>query len=167
MLLIAYHTSFKSYDDTGSAHGSLSVYKHYENATTSVQVDGMLAGPKPIDSAVRQGCPLSMVLYALCLHPPLLTLEEHLPGIKSGRCTRSVPVVAYADDVTGFVTQPEDFNIIHQAVRCYEQATGAKLNPTKSTALVIGNWKVPATAPGIDFHSQVTILGVNFGPGRE
>jgi hypothetical protein len=41
----------------------------YENATASVQINGILAGPIQIHSAVRPGCPLSMVLYALCLHP--------------------------------------------------------------------------------------------------
>jgi hypothetical protein len=71
-----------------------------ENATASVQFNGTLAGPITILSAVRQGCPLIMVLYALCLHPLLRTLEETLPGIQLGRHWRSVPVIAYADDVT-------------------------------------------------------------------
>jgi len=47
----------------------------HENATGSVQINGTLAGPIPIHSAVRQGCPLSMVLYALCLHPLLHALD--------------------------------------------------------------------------------------------
>jgi hypothetical protein len=72
----------------------------YANATASVQINRILAGPIPIHSAVRQGSSLSVVLYALCLHPLLRTLEKHLPGIKLARCTLSVPVVAYADDVT-------------------------------------------------------------------
>jgi hypothetical protein len=47
----------------------------YENATASQQINGVLAGPIPIQSAIRQGCPLSMALYALCVHPLLRTLE--------------------------------------------------------------------------------------------
>jgi len=61
----------------------------YENATASVQINGTLAGPISIQSAVRQGCPLSMTLYALCLHPLLRTLEDNLPEIRLGRSTRS------------------------------------------------------------------------------
>jgi len=79
----------------------------YENAMASVQINGTLAGPIPIQSAVRQGCPLSMILYSLCLHPLLRTLEDNLPGIKLGRSTRSSPVVAYGDDVTVLVTYLE------------------------------------------------------------
>jgi hypothetical protein len=104
-----------------------------------------------------------MVLYALCLHPLLRTIEQHLPGIPIGHLTRSVPVVAYADDITVCVTRPEDFTFILQAVRCYEQATGARLNPKKSKALPIGPWTEPAAALGIEFHDQITILGVAFG----
>ena len=134
----------------------------YDNAIASVQINGTLAGPIPINSGVRQGCPLSMVLYALCLHPLLRTLEKQLPGIPAGHHTHSVPVVAYVDDVTICVTRPEDFTVILQAVRVYEQATGARLNPKKSKALAIGPWTEPPTALGIEFHEQVTILGVTF-----
>jgi hypothetical protein len=48
----------------------------YENATASLQINGVLAGPIPIQSAIRQECPLSMALSALCLHPLLRTLED-------------------------------------------------------------------------------------------
>jgi len=51
---------------------------------------------------------------------------------------QSPPVVAYADNVTVLVTQPGDFAIIYEAVRCYEKATGAKLNSYKSKALHMG-----------------------------
>jgi len=62
----------------------------YENATASFQINGTLAGPIPIQSVVRQGCPLSMTLYALSLHQILRTLEGNLPGIRLGRSTRSL-----------------------------------------------------------------------------
>ena len=104
-----------------------------------------------------------MILFALCLHPFLRTLEEKLPGIRLSRSTRSPPVVAYADNVTVFVTQPGDFAIIQEAVQCYEKATRAKLNSQKSKALPTGGWLQPATALGIEFQGQVTILGITYG----
>jgi len=79
-----------------------------------------------------------MILYALLLHPLLRSIDDNLEGNRLGRSTRSPTVVAYADDVTILVTQPGDFAIIHEAVRCYEKATGAKLNSQKSKALPIG-----------------------------
>jgi len=57
-----------------------------------------------------------MILYALCLHTLLRTLEDNMPGIRLRQSTRSPTVVVYADDVTVLVTQPGDFAIIHEAV---------------------------------------------------
>jgi hypothetical protein len=62
---------------TGSEH-------MYGGATSSARVNGQLYGPIPIDYAIRQGCPLSMELYALCLHTLLKILERNLTGIQLG-----------------------------------------------------------------------------------
>jgi hypothetical protein len=56
----------------------------YKNATASLQINGALEGHIPIQSAIRQGCPLSMALYALCVHPLLRTLENRLTGVSIG-----------------------------------------------------------------------------------
>ena len=41
----------------------------YENATSMVQVNGYMSAPFPIQCSVRQGCPLSMTLFTLCINP--------------------------------------------------------------------------------------------------
>ena len=48
----------------------------YENAVSLVQINGENARPIPIRSSL-QGCPMSMVLFALCLNPLLRLLEKH------------------------------------------------------------------------------------------
>jgi hypothetical protein len=103
-------------------------------------------------------------LYALCLHPLLRTLEMELTGVKVGQRARRVSIVAYADDVTVFVTHPTDFVTIRNVVRTFEEATGAHLNPKKSKALAVGTWAKPPTILGIGFCHHVKILGVMFGP---
>jgi hypothetical protein len=47
----------------------------YENAVSSVQTIGQIAGPIPIRCSVRQGCHMSMVLFALCLSTLLRLLK--------------------------------------------------------------------------------------------
>ena len=59
-------------------------------------------------------------------------------------------------------TQPGDFDTISQSIHTYEKAKGARINTQKSKALAIANWIDLATALGIDFQDQVTILGIKF-----
>ena len=71
----------------------------YENATSTIQINGHQSGPIPIRSSVRQGCPMSMLLYALCLNPLLCILENKLTGLRIKQRDPKTAVVAYADDV--------------------------------------------------------------------
>jgi len=143
------------------------IHSLYEHATASVQIKGALAGPIPIQSAIRQRCPLSMALYALSSHPLLRTLEGKLTGVKLGRRRHSITVVAYTEDITVFVTHPMDIKIICHKVRMCEQATEEQLNPRKSKALALGGWLVPISLMGIELYQQVKILGVMFGSTLE
>jgi len=111
----------------------------YEGAASSAQINGHIAGPIPIQCSVRQGCPMSMILFALCVDPLLRILEQKLPGIHIGKRANKTVVVAYADDVTIFVTSPTDLPVIHDAIQCYEKATGARLNTRKSKALAVAD----------------------------
>ena len=54
----------------------------YEDAASSVQINGHIAGPIPIHCSVRQGCPMSMMVFALCVDPLLRIFEQKLPGIQ-------------------------------------------------------------------------------------
>jgi len=136
----------------------------YSEVTASVQINDTLAGPRPIQCGVRQGYPLSMVLYALCLHPLLSTLDHSLQEPKVGRRKRCRPVLAYADDVTVFVTHPAEFVTIRQTIQCFENDTGALHYRSKSKAMALCRWTAPATELGIVFHDSIKVLGVNFGP---
>jgi len=103
-----------------------------------------------------------MVLYVLCLHPLLLMIEQRLSDIKIGRRARPTSVLAYADDITIFVTSTCDFPIIEDATRQYGKASGALLIPQKSKVLVVGTWDSPETVLVIKYHPHVKILGISF-----
>jgi hypothetical protein len=57
----------------------------YEEAASSIQINGHVSGPIPFHSSVRQGYPMSMLLFALCVDPLLRILEQKLPGIRTGK----------------------------------------------------------------------------------
>jgi hypothetical protein len=59
----------------------------YTGATSQVKVNGYTSRPIPIHSAIRQSCPLSMTLYAICLDPLLHAISKEIPGYRHGRTT--------------------------------------------------------------------------------
>jgi hypothetical protein len=84
-------------------------------------------------------------------------------GEQVGRQTVGTKVIAYADDVTAFVTNPGELAAVQNAVLLFEKATEAKLNPRKSKALAVGPWSTPVTELHIDTYERVKILGYTFG----
>jgi len=133
----------------------------YENATSMVQVNGHISAPFPIQCSVRQGCPLSMCLFTLCINPLIYRLRQQLRGIQINRRQRKMAVVAYADDITGFVTAPEEITAIELALRCYERATGAKLNIEKSHALAVGTWDTTRRVMDIPYSNEIKVLEIH------
>jgi hypothetical protein len=83
-----------------------------------------------------------MQLFAVFETPALYPRGQ--TGIQIGRPSNMV-VVAYADNVTIFLTS-DDIRTIQDAIRCYEAASGARLNVEKSKAMTIGSW---VTSTGI------------------
>ena len=134
----------------------------YEEAASSIQINGNVAGPIPIHSSVRQECPISMLLFALCVDPLLPILDQKLQVIRIGKRARKTVVVAYADDITILVTTPTDVPVISDAIKSYEKATGTRLNTRKSKALAVGEWTTFMDMLNIPYHAEIKILGVIF-----
>jgi hypothetical protein len=68
----------------------------------------------------------------------------------------------YADDVTIFVSTPDDIPKLEDALCQYERATGAKINTLKSKALPLAGWPSSQTVLGIPYTDRLTILGLTF-----
>jgi hypothetical protein len=119
----------------------------YDKAFSSIHINGLTTGPNPIRCSVRQGYPMSMLLFALCLNPLLTLLDQRLTVIRIGR-TRTA-VVTYADDITLFVTTPADIAAFREVIRTYERANAASLIIRNSKALATGPWDTAMNMMGI------------------
>ncbi|KAM7298415.1 hypothetical protein ISCGN_019010 [Ixodes scapularis] len=134
----------------------------YSGLTGHLQVNGCLLPPFPVSRGVRQGCPLSPLLYVLSLDPLLRRLAScsricgfPLPG------RDSVVVSAYADDVSLFVRNSDSFEAAGQLFLEYGALSGACLNTTKSQALEFGG-SPPALPADIQIVNELRVLGVFF-----
>jgi hypothetical protein len=134
----------------------------YENTTSSIQINGYVSSPVPINCSIRQGCPLSMLLFALCLDPFLRKLDETLKGHRTANHSRRQIVIAYADDVTIILQSPQEVPLVQEAIRVYEAASSASLNLQKSKAMALGSWNTTNTVMGLDYQNELRILGIRF-----
>ena len=128
------------------------------NSTSSVQINGYRSCPFPIKRSIRQGCPLSMFLYAMCLNPLLCTLDNSLRGLRMGRYRAKTSVVAYADDVTIFVTIRTDIPKLQEGIHWFQAASGARVSIQKSRAIALGAWDKSIEIMNIPCHDTATIL---------
>ena len=134
----------------------------YDKATSEIILNGFRTRQIPIQRSVREGCPLSMTLYSICLKPLIQTIDKNISGIRIGKTQTRTAIVAYADDVTVFLTRVEDIPKLEGTLHRFEAATGAKVNVTKSRTLALGNWNKSNTIINIPNYNDVTILGYQF-----
>ena len=141
----------------------------YHNPQAVVQVNGRRSGTIAIERSVRQGCPLSPLLYVLALEPLLRRLRDEgtspaLRGIPFvGRLAARVS--AFADDVTVFVSRLRDIEAVKEAVVEYERIAGAKVNLTKAKVcgLVLGGVAILFQGPSAGVTDPPASLGCGLG----
>ncbi len=97
----------------------------YSEVFVIVKAGGGLSAPVPVLKGIRQGCPLSGQLYSLVIGPLLCRLRRNLSGIYFPDVNNMyrISISAYADDVTVFISDQNDVNILIEAIGQYEKAS--------------------------------------------
>ena len=75
--------------------------------TAKILVNGAFTDKINISRSVRQGCPLSMLLYVLIFEPLLQKIENShkIVGFKIQNCINEIKTFAHADDMTAIVNK--------------------------------------------------------------
>ncbi|KAK3511373.1 hypothetical protein QTP70_005284 [Hemibagrus guttatus] len=115
----------------------------YAGAVSRVIMNGHCSGLIEQQRGVRQGCPLSPLLYVIYLEPLAERLRRepafqglHIPGTEGTRAKMSV----YSDDATLFLGRDEDFRAVSGILEAFLDAMGARINCSKSAVLYAGAW---------------------------
>ena len=141
----------------------------YTDCSARVKINGYLSSSISIERGVRQGCPLSALLYVLCIE--VLSLEfQGNPGIIGFKYhTDEHKDSGYADDVSIIFTDNASIDEIFNVLSKFEKATNAKINVDKTDGLWVGNWKHRLDTPrDIKWvNTMVKNLGVFVGNNRQ
>ena len=142
----------------------------YTGVQSCVNVNGYLSSFFSLSRGVRQGCPLSPLLYVLVSEVLAVNIRANprivglsLPGLPAPLS----PISQYADDTSIIVTSDDSIRAVFETFALFERGSGAKLNQSKSKGLWLGSWRGRQTPPvALEWSSEkLKVLGVFVGPG--
>uniref|UniRef100_A0A803K7Y7 Reverse transcriptase domain-containing protein n=1 Tax=Xenopus tropicalis TaxID=8364 RepID=A0A803K7Y7_XENTR len=136
----------------------------YDNCTSQVLVNGFMTECFNLKCGVKQGCPLSPLLFICAIEPLLLSIRRdkmirgvHVPG--GGGL--QAKVTGYMDDITILCTDVLSIKRAVQRTEHFCAASGLRLNFKKSCMLTVGDWDSLSDCP-IQQRESVKILGMVF-----
>ena len=142
----------------------------YTDISSSVIVNNFISESFSLERGVRQGCPLSPLLYVICLEPfanKIRNLDE-IKGLKLPGSNLEAKFSAYADDSLGILTTDASIRHYFHWVKLFGRVSGSKINYDKSKGLFLGKWKTRSDHPfGISWVKSLKILGYYFGTGTD
>lgn len=139
----------------------------YKDCFSRIIINGVLSEPFKVLSGVRQGCPLSPLLFVLGMEPLACAIRQDsgIAGIIApGSGKQDIKVTLYMDDITVFCSDNASVTKVFWHCDKFALASSSKINMGKSECWYV-NWKEAKIDFGlVEKYDFIKILGVLFGP---
>ena len=115
----------------------------YDNATSTVMINGEMSDPFEILRGVRQGDALSCLLFDIAIEPLAenIRASERLKGIQIPGTRKYLKVKLFADDTTVILSEEDNIEDLQQILTRWCKVSGAKFNIDKTEIIPLGNKK--------------------------
>jgi len=140
----------------------------YKNATTTIVLNQVASKRVKIERGVRQGCPMSCILYNIAIEPLACAIRNsNLKGVEVEGLTKRIIVSLFADDTLIYMNEQDDMNEVKEIIEVFCKASTAKFNLEKTEYLPVGKpeyrEKVETTRrinnkPGNKIPNNITII---------
>ncbi|KAF1315281.1 reverse transcriptase, partial [Globisporangium splendens] len=125
-------------------------------------VNGSLSRKYNVTSGIRQGCPLTPLLFILALEVLYRKIEEsdeiHGVELQAAGCATEVRLGGYADDTTIYLSDPKDISAVFAILDKYGAASGLRVNRHKSAVLPL-NKEYSSTEESSDKRLRMQVTG--------
>ena len=107
----------------------------YHGASSQIRIGDELSEKINLERGVRQGDPISPLLFTLCMEPLIQAIQTD-PLINGYTANEvSFKTSAYADDLTVFISSGSDALRVEYWMDTFSKASGATFNQNKSEAI--------------------------------
>ena len=140
----------------------------YSDIHSAILINGFTSDYFKPSRGVRQGCPLSPLLYVISIEFLAVNIRSHpdtiglrLPGVPT-----PLPLLSlYADDTSVISSSDAGTAAVFDTYSKFERGTGAKLNLDECEGLWLGSWKsrVDKPVPILWSSDKIKVLGVFLG----
>jgi exonuclease III len=132
----------------------------YERAETQVMINGYLSSGFKVVRGVRQGDPMSCLLFDLAIEPLAAMLRQSaLKGYQIPGSGEKLITNLFADDTTTFLSEGDKFEDLQVVLDTWCQASTAKFNIAKTEIIPIGSsefrQKVVETRKANESHEKI------------
>ena len=113
----------------------------YDNAHTTVMINGEMSLPFIVNRGVRQGDAMSCLLFDIAIEPlaEMIRKSSLLKGIQIPGTKKQLKVKLFADDTTVFLTEDDSMDDLQNILTCWCESSGAKFNIEKTEIIPLGN----------------------------
>ena len=148
-----------------------SVKMLYKNAKNSIINNGWVSNSFSISREIRQGCPISALLYILSAEIMAVNIRnnKNIRGIKV-RNAKEIKLTQMADDTTIFLESENCIPVLLNEIQRFTEVSGLKLNKSKTKGILLGRHRHHNrhTIHGIDFSmAAVKALGIYFSANTQ
>ena len=119
------------------------IQRLYESATSKILINGNLTKDINLNRGVRQGDPLSLILFSLVIDKLLedIQLNKEIAGHKLSGLKTEFKCPAYADDLTLTLNNDYSYKVAIETINKFSNSSGLKLNHDKTQILNFQNCK--------------------------
>jgi ribonuclease HI/exonuclease III len=133
---------FSALEAFGLPDRFITTVKHlYSSAETEVAINGIHSAPYRVRRGVRQGDPLSCLLFNLAIEPLACAIRDspNIRGIRVPGIERKLAIALFADDATVYLSKEDKFDDLKDVLDGWCEASGARFNIGKTELVPIGD----------------------------
>ena len=141
----------------------------YREASSCVINNGHTSPFFRLQRGIRQGCPLSRLLFVIGIEllAKALKNDNSIKGIKVG--PKEIKCSQYADDTTIFLRDQNSISKLLKLLDDFKLVSGLEINTSKTEAMWLGSWRDKTETP-FNFKwpkEPICALGVHFSYNTE